>query len=133
MQVHHTSLSDENHIAHDLAMGNWKITNSLIKRSLHQFISFSISPLFSHSTPNTYILSLADPTPLASSPKLNVNINYWPTSVNLWLIHAHPVMAPSRFEAFASLGVPIIHCAMCPLIWTYQPSIPNLTLLLNSQ
>ena len=95
----------------------WEIERSqtpLIKRSLHQFTSFSSPP---SPTPlqNTYILSLVDPTPLSSSPKLSVNINYWPTSVNLWLIHAHPVMAPSKgsklllAKEFPSFTVPCVH------------------------
>ena len=90
-------------------------------------------PSLSSPTPlQTHIFPLVDPTPLASSPKLSVNINYWPTSVNLWLIHAHPVMAPSKgSKLLLAKEFPIIHCAMCPLIWAYQPSIPNLTLLLS--
>ena len=112
----------------------WEIERSqtpLIKRSLHQFTSFSSPP---SPTPlqNTYILSLVDPTPLSSSPKLSVNIHYWPTSVKLWLIHAHLVMAPSKgSKLLLAKEFPIIHCAMCPLIWAYQPSIPDLTLLLS--
>ena len=73
-------------------------------------------PSLSSPTPlQTHIFPLVDPTPLASSPKLSVNINYWPTSVNLWLIHAHLVMAPSKgsklllAKEFPSFTVPCVH------------------------